>query len=116
MRSLIIVFTLLTLILLTIIFVGSRELFKENELRQSEIEGLRKQNKKERDSLQTQLALTRDSLSVAFNTIRIATAEREASHLRTQKTIRDLQRIVFIAHTDSSRTIELKNLYPTFNP
>lgn len=101
------------LVLLGVLFLE----FKDRErLQQSIIDGLRKQNKKESDSLNQILKVTKDSLVIAFETIKQARIEREESHLRTQKTIKDLQRIVFIQHTDSSRNKALKDLYPTFKP
>lgn len=116
MRTVIVLSSIIILALLSVIFIGVLEMKKENELSQKEINGLRKRNISERDSLKTQLAITRDSLLTAFETIRQATKEREASHLRTQKTIENLRKIIFVQHTDSSRNSELINLYPSFKP
>lgn len=104
------------LVLLAIIFVGVTEMNDRNRVQQSTIDGLRKQNKKESDSLNQVLEVTKDSLSVAFETIKQARIEREASHLRTQKTIRDLQKIIYVVHTDSSRNKALTQLYKTYQP
>lgn len=89
---------------------------KYREVQQKEIDHLKKQNLAQKDSLEKELTLTRDSLHIAFETIKLANKERIEAHERSQKTIRDLQKIVFIQHTDSSRNIELNKLYPTFKP
>lgn len=102
-------------ILLVFVYIEVSQVLDRNRTQQAEIEGLRKRNKKESDSLNHVLKVTQDSLSIAFETIKQARVEREEAHLRTQKTIHDLQKIIFVVHTDSSRLATLKNLYPTFN-
>lgn len=116
MKPIVLILSLIIIVLVTFMTLNFIEDRKEDSLKQSTINGLRLQNKKEKDSLENVLKVTRDSLDIAFNTIKIATAEREASHLRTQATIRNLQRIVFITHSDSSRTKALKELYKTYTP
>lgn len=100
--------------LLSVLFIGITELRDVNRIQQSEIKHLREANKKEKDSLQTQLSITRDSLSTAFATIRQAAKDKEIAHERTQATIRNLQKIIYIQHTDSSRIATLKELYKSF--
>lgn len=104
------------IILIAVIVVGSQELRDMVRLKQSEINGLKKANKIERDSLQSLLKVTKDSLQIAFETIKTARKESIEARERTQATIRNLQKIIFIQHTDSSRTAELKTLYKSFNP
>lgn len=101
------------LVLLAVNFMESSD---RDRLKQVEIDYLKKEIAEQRDSLESVLKVTQDSLEIAYATIRLATKEREEAHARTQKTIKDLQRIVFIQHTDSSRLATLKQLYPTFNP
>lgn len=110
----IIIFSIITLVLLAAIFVNSTELRNLVRLKQSELDGLKRQNKIERDSLQNLLEVTKDSLQIAFETIKTARKESIEARERTQKTIRDLQKIIFIQHTDSSRTAELKTLYKSY--
>lgn len=108
-----IIATVLQLVCLGFIAVNFMESNDRDRLKQVEIDHLKKEIKEQADSLEKQLALTRDSLSIAFETIRLATKEREEAHARTQKTIKDLQRIVFIQYeSDSARLNALKKLYP----
>lgn len=116
MKAIIYLIVFVIFFLLTILYLGVTELRDVNRIQQKTIDGLREANKKEKDSLQTQLAITRDSLSTAFATIRQAAKDREIAHERTQATIRNLQKIIYIQYTDSSRTAELKELYKSFNP
>ncbi len=111
-----IILSLIVVVLTAVIVLGLLELRKEDQLKQSVIDGLRRENKKEADSLTRNLKLTRDSLSIAFETIKQSRKESQEAHERTQATIRNLQRIVFIQHTDSSRTAELKTLYKSYTP
>lgn len=110
------IFFILFFALLAFIFVGSSELFKQTELQQKEIDHWKKVNKEQADSLNQVLKVTQDSLSIAFEAIKQAAIEREAAHLRTQKIIKDLQKIVYIQHTDSSRSKALTQLYKTYTP
>lgn len=111
---------LIGLAILVAIFLVLDVLFTEmsdrDRLKQVEIDHLKKEIAEQRDSLESVLKVTQDSLEIAFETIKQANIERQAAHERSQKTIRDLQRIVFITHSDSSRLATLKQLYPTFNP
>lgn len=116
MKALVISLSILSMILLGIVAIGYMETRKESDLQQSEIEGLKKRNKSERDSMETRLALTRDSLFIAFETIRQATKDRELAHERTQKLIRNYEKIIFVTLNDSSRNSELIKLYPSFKP
>lgn len=115
MKAAIVIF-LLIFIFTAIAWIGATEMLDRNRVQQSTIDGLRKQNKKESDSLNQVLKVTQDSLLIAFETIKQARIEREESHLRTQKTIKDLQKIVYIQHTDSSRNKALTQLYKTYQP
>lgn len=116
MKRLELVFAIVIIALFALIWVFVTEMNDRNRVLQSEIEGLKRENQAERDSLNKTLLLTRDSLSIAFETIRIANKERQEAHERTQRIIRNYEKIIFVTHTDSSRTATLKQLYPTFNP
>lgn len=114
MKNTIIILVVLVAVLIGVIIVGSTELRDMVRIKQSEINGLKKQNQVERDSLEGLLKLKSDSLSMAYESIRVANKERIEAHERTQRTIRNLQKIIFIQHTDSSRTAELKQLYKSY--
>lgn len=116
MRNLLYLLSFIVIVLLSAIFIGSTELRSLVRLKQSEVEGLKKANKIERDSLQKLLEVTKDSLQIAFETIKTARKESIEARERTQATIRNLQKIIFIQHTDSSRTAELKTLYKSYTP
>lgn len=111
-----IILCIVIFLLAGIAFIGVMEMNKQNDLLQAEIDGLKRENKIQADSLNKALLLTRDSLSIAFETIRIANKERQEAHERTQRIIRNYEKIIFVTHTDSSRTATLKQLYPTFKP
>jgi septal ring factor EnvC (AmiA/AmiB activator) len=113
-KTLISIFLSVILLMMGITFVS--EMSDRDRLKQVEIDHLKKEIAEQRDSLESVLKVTQDSLDIAFETIKQANIERQAAHERSQKTIRDLQRIVFITHSDSSRNKVLKQLYPTFNP
>lgn len=89
---------------------------KESDLKQATIDGMRKKNIAERDSLESQLAATRDSLNIAFETIRQAKEETLKANEASKREIKKLKGILFVQHTDSSRNIELTKLYPSFKP
>src|SRR5689334_10219032 len=94
---------------------GLIEARKESDLQQSEINGLKKSNKEEADRLRSELAITRDSLNVAFETIRIANKETQEAHERTQRIIKRYEQIIFISYTsDSARHRKLSELYPSY--
>lgn len=117
MKTLIITLCVIVVILLSAIFIGSTELKNLVRLKQSELEGLKKANKIERDSLQNLLEVTKDSLQIAFETIKTARKESIEARERTQATIRNLQKIIYIKYeSDSARTNAIKELYPTFKP
>lgn len=116
MKNTIIFSTVVIFALLAVIWVYVSETADLRRTQQAEIDHLKKENLKQKDSLESVLKVTQDSLETAFETIKQANIERQAAHERSQKTIRDLQRIVFIQHTDSSRLATLKQLYPTFKP
>ena len=103
-------------ILITVVYVGHTDLMAINRMKQREIDYLRKKNQVERDSLEKALKLTSDSLDIAFATIRLAHEQSQEARKRSQKTIADLRKIIFVTHTDSSRTAELKSLYKSYTP
>lgn len=103
--------------LLSVLFIAFTELRDVNRIQQSEIKHLREVNKKEKDSLQTQLAITRDSLSVAFETIRQARIESQEAHERTQRMIKNYEKIIFVRFSnDAQRDSALSKLYTSFRP
>lgn len=116
MKNLPFILGLIIIVLIGGIYVLVTELNDVNRVQQTTIDGLKRTNEKQRDSLERQLTATRDSLSIAFETIRTASAEREEAHKRTQATIRNLQKIIFVQHSDSSRTATLKELYKSYTP
>lgn len=101
---------------LGILLVGLMEQSKYSELQEKQIQHLQEQNQAQRDSLEKELKLTKDSLNIALNTILLKHEETLEAHERSQRTIDNLRKIIFITHTDSSRTEILKQLYPTFKP
>lgn len=111
-----IILSLIVVVLTAVIVLGVLELKKEDDLKQATIDGLKRANKKEADSLTRNLKATQDSLQTAFATIRQATKDRELAHERSQKTIENLRKIIFVQHNDSSRNAELTKLYPSFKP
>lgn len=117
MKNLIIIFALVTALLLTVIFLGSYELNQVNKLQQKEIDGMRKRNREQEKAYQKELKLTRDSLSIAFHTIRLAKEETQKAHEQSQKEIKKLLGIVHVTYAnDSLRLHALRTLYPTLNP
>lgn len=99
-----------------ILFIASivLEIRDRDRLQQSIINGLRERNIKERDSLELILREKNDSLKSALESIRIANEETKKAHERSQREIRVLKNILFVQHTDSSRTEELKKLYKSY--
>lgn len=86
-----------------------------NRVQQSEIDALRERNKAEKDSLTNALMTTRDSLQIAFETIHQAAKERQEAHERTQRIIKNYEKIIFIRYTsDSARHRKLSELFPTY--
>lgn len=114
-KTLLILLVIVALIVYGVVAVIEWE--KEKQLQQSTIDGLKKSNKEEADRLRSELAITRDSLNVAFETIRVAHKESVEARERSQRTIRDLQRIVYIKYeSDSARLNALKSLYKSYVP
>lgn len=114
MKNLPFILGLIILVLIGAIYVLVTELRDVNRVQQSTIDGLRKKNQVERDSLENVLKLTSDSLDIAFATIRLAHEQSQEARKRSQKTIADLRKIIFVTHNDSSRLAEFKNLYPSW--
>lgn len=106
-----------SLVIMTVFYtINTIEQGKENDLLQRSLDGQKRQNKKERQNLENELKATRDSLTIAFQTIRLANKESAEAHARSQATIKNLRAIIFVSHSDSSRNQELKSLYKSFNP
>lgn len=115
MKAFTISLIILTLILLGIIYLASTEMSDRNRVLQSEVDGLRIETKKEKDSLNQVLKVTKDSLSIAFNTIKIANLEKVWAHEASQKEIKKLRAVVHVVYeNDSLRINALKELYKTF--
>jgi len=96
------------------LFVIFMETSKKDQLKQAEINFLRKRNAEEKDSLETVIKITQDSLEIAFNTIRQASAEREKAHAETQRLIKRYEKIIYVRFAnDSARVRAIADLYPT---
>lgn len=115
MKPIELILSLIIIVLVTFMTLNFIEDRKEDNLKQTTINGLRLQNKKEKDSLENVLKVTRDSLDIAFNTIKIATAERIEAHERTQRIIKNYEKIIFIRYaSDSARHRKLSELFPSY--
>lgn len=114
MKNYTIVITILFVALCLLGITGIIETRKESNLKQKEIDGLKRTNEKQRDSLERQLTATRDSLSIAFETIRQAKSETLKANEASKREIKKLKGILFVQHNDSSRNAELKKLYPSW--
>lgn len=102
-------------ILIAITFV--LEMKTKGILDQKEIDGLRSQNEKERKRFEQDLKLTRDSLEIALNSIAIAHKESIEAHERTQRIIKNYEKIIFVSFSnDAERDSALSKLYPSFRP
>lgn len=104
------------LVLLAIIFVGVTEMNDRDRVQQSTIDGLRKQNKKESDSLNQVLKVTQNLFSAREDSIVNAHEQTIKAHEVTKRENKILKGIVFIQHTDSSRNKALTQLYKTYQP
>lgn len=103
--------------LIGVAWVGTTEFYKQTETMQKTIDGLWKANENQENEFRRQLKLTRDSLEVAYATIRLAHQESVEAHERSQKTIANLNKIIYISYqSDSARTNALKKLYKSYNP
>lgn len=98
------------------IYIAHMEQSKYSELQEKQIQRLQEQNQAQRDSLEKELKLTKDSLNIALNTILLKHEESVLARERSQRTIDNLRKIIFITHTDSSRTATLKTLYKSYTP
>lgn len=115
LEKILIVLFFLQLIAIGFLVSNFMEYNKEKQIEQSTIEGLKKQNAHERDSLNTVLAITKDSLNVAFHTIALARKESQEAHERTQRIIKRYEQIIFIRYSsDSARHRKLAELYNTY--
>lgn len=97
--------------LLTVYFIESN---KESKLQRSTIKGLQDYNKaQEKEYLKTL-----DSIKIVFSerldSVSASHQKSIAANKASQREIKNLKEIIFVVHTDSSRTKELKKLYPTF--
>lgn len=107
----------LALLGLGALFVLHMEVVKKDQLKQAEINFLRKRNAEEKDSLETVIKITQDSLEIAFNTIRQASIEREKAHAETQRLIKRYEKIIFISYdNDSARLKAIQQLYKSYTP
>lgn len=108
---------LIVFLLLGIAFVFVTELYNQNKVQQSEIDGLRKQNQVERDSLEAILKVTQDSLEISYATIRQANLARLKAEEKSRQERSRFEAVVFVRYaSDSARLNAIRNLYKTFNP
>jgi len=112
MNNLFKILTLILAVLLCLSLIFSKELSIEKAIRERENIAIKKQ----RDSLETQINVIRDSLTVAFELIRLTHNNTAEAHRSTEKTRRNHERIIFINHTDAGRDSLLTILYPSFRP
>lgn len=104
------------LVLLAIIFVGLSELNDRNRVQQSTIDGLRRANKAQADSLVSVIKLKDDTLTIAKNTIihQFYTIENERTEKENYKR-NTHEKIRFINFThDAGRDSVLSKLYITY--
>lgn len=89
---------------------------KEDSLDQATIEGLKRQNEKEKDSLNNQLATALDLLLLAQQTIILQADTLEANKKEKENYKRNTHdKIRFIPYAnDSQRDSVLSGLYPSF--
>lgn len=92
------------------------ELRKEKQLDQSTIDGLRIKNLMDKKAFEHALDSIRNSFKQSMDSVAFAHGESLKANVRSQKEIKILKGIVYIQHTDSSRTATLKELYKTWKP
>lgn len=114
MKHALIILTIIGLSCIAIAWIGATEMYDANRVLQSEIDGLKKELTHQEDSLKKELKLTRDSLKTALYTILLKHEETLKAKEVSRREIKKLKDIVFVQHTDSSRTKELKQLYKTY--
>lgn len=114
MRITIIILTVLVLILLSLNFVNTRELNDINRLQKSEL----REKEKQIEAKEKALTHAYDSLAqtklLYADSLREAREERVRAEERTRIQKIKFEAILFVAHTDSSRTAELTKLYPSW--
>lgn len=99
------------------IFLLLTEKNVEDKSKQVEIDFLRAKNIKDKDLFEKILKLQADSLRIAKHTIILQADTIKNQELDKQNYKRNRHdKIVFVVHSDSSRTKELVNLYPSFKP
>lgn len=117
MKPIELILSLIIIVLVTFMTLNFIEDRKEDSLKQSTINGLRLQNKKERDSLENVIKFKDDSLRIAKHTIILQADTIKNQELDKENYKRNRHdKIVFVVHSDSSRTESLKQLYVTFKP
>lgn len=115
MRPRDIITAILFTVLLVWIFLLITENKVESDLKQSEIDHLKKTNEAQRDSLEKRLELTREMLIIQIDSIRLYKLESESARKKSQKEITTLKNILFVKHdNDSLRIIALKKLYTSW--
>lgn len=114
MKNLIFLLSFIVVILLSAIFIGSTELRNLVRLKQSEVEGLKKENERKDKAFHKTLDSTRKAFKAQNDSIIFAHEKTIKANLVSQKEIKKLRGIIFIQHSDSSRTAELKTLYPSW--
>lgn len=116
MKTFFIVISGIAALCIAITWLGVTELYDINRTQQSDINFLRKRNVEEKDSLETVIKITQDSLEIAFNTIRQASIEREKAHAETQRLIKRYEKIIYVRFAnDSARVRAITELYPSFS-
>lgn len=116
MKTLAITLCVIVVVLLSAIFIGSTELRNLVRLKQSEINGLKKANKIERDSLHRVIKLKNDTILIAKNTILLQADTIKIDKAIKEKYKRDVHdKIHFIQFAnDAKRDSVLSKLYITY--
>lgn len=101
-------------ILIGIAWVGVSEMNDRNRVQQAEIDGLKRENQIQADSLNKALLLTHDSLEVAIYTIRYLNGNTTKDKATVKIKTESHEKIVFVNLNDSTRHRKLSNLYPSY--
>lgn len=103
-------------LLLVFIFLGVLELKKEDDLKQLEIDFLRARNTQQKDLFEKRLDLIRKASVAREDSMKIAHQKTLIANEVSKREISKLRKIIFVAHSDSSRTKELQGLYKSYTP
>lgn len=111
----------LTIGLVTLLFICAWLLFQQHlelkklgEIQVKTIQGLKRENREQFDSLTYVVRLKSDSLSIAFTTIKyLNTTNNKSGQVIKDKT-QDHETIIFVNLNDSARHRKLAKLFPSY--